>query len=329
MLLTVGIVRGTEPAPGNEIEIVYMSRERPVLMHVLLPSQEAPLPTRWNEWMTDWFSFLDRDSSGVLDRAEFDRSPSPSQVLAQRRAGLYPRLGDVGADFKAADLDGSSSIDREELTTYYRTGGVGPLDVIAGQCDMAWAETLTAEMFEALDRDGDGGLSGGELRQAMESLGRLDADDDELIMVSEIMPTPPPPRIETVSSRFLIPTLGAHSWEQETRSLADALSMHYGVDIDARTLRRRRPDVTCLVELTRGERGGSVVGDGKRVEAASRFGLADAIVALHPAPTPRGVAPGVRDFFLQQVRNASRIDPDRNAWKRWATDRFALLALVE
>ena len=143
---------------------------------------------RWREFLPLWFEYLDRDGDGRLSEAEFKVAPSPEQVCEQWRAGLYPRLGVAGADFKAADADGDGSLSRAELERSYRLGGAGPATVVRAERrnDLA---PLTAALVALLDRDRDGQLSKEELASAAVALGRVDLNEDEMVTPEELVAT--------------------------------------------------------------------------------------------------------------------------------------------
>ena len=134
--------------------------------------------------------FLDRDGNGRLSQQEFRLAPSPRQVRKQWQAGLYPRLGVAGADFRKADSNGDGSISRAELDRYYRLAGAGPVTVVQAHAE-ADAEKLGAVLFGLLDRNGDGRLSKAELTAAAASLRQADANEDDLLTPAELLAAAP------------------------------------------------------------------------------------------------------------------------------------------
>ena len=97
---------GTEtprPAPAtDDLELVYLAGTRPIVLRPALHVEDGSLEGRWIEHLREWRAFLDRDGDGKLSEAEFRLAPSPQQILQQWQAGLYPRLGKAGADFRAS-----------------------------------------------------------------------------------------------------------------------------------------------------------------------------------------------------------------------------------
>jgi hypothetical protein len=95
-----------QPAPASEdIQIVLLARSGPILLRVQVQTEGPKPTTRWAEHLRDWFAFLDRDGDGKLNPEEFRRAPPPDQVRRQWQSGLYPPLGEPGADLRTADAD--------------------------------------------------------------------------------------------------------------------------------------------------------------------------------------------------------------------------------
>ena len=84
-----------------------------------------------------------------------------------------------------SNKDGKVTLD--ELKTYYRKNGFGPLQVQPDP-EQGSAQVLTDALFKHLDRDKDGKLSKAELSQIEKTLAALDANDDDLLTPEELVP---------------------------------------------------------------------------------------------------------------------------------------------
>src|SRR5439155_4525727 len=76
----------------------------------------------------------------------------------------------------------------DEFISYYRQCGFGPFQLSIGPNQGASAR-LTEELFKHLDLNHDGKLSRAEMAAAVESLHKLDVDEDEFISAEEISPS--------------------------------------------------------------------------------------------------------------------------------------------
>jgi Ca2+-binding EF-hand superfamily protein len=281
------------PTASEEVQLALPGKEKPLVVRARLQAAGKPFADRWADYLRDWYAFLDRDGDGKLSAAEFGLAPSPRQVLDQWDAGLYPQLGDAGADFRLADKDHDGTVSPAEFAAYYAAAGVGPLRVVVRAADDSGRAAVSAGLFRLLDRDGDGRLSRDELRRAAESLRRLDANDDEVLTREEILPLAK----KALAGTALIPS---------------PLSVSYWVDgkLANSAVAQRLPALTNAsytfdVRLT--PTGGSC----RPPESASEVGEAavatgpGAVFRLRVAPTQPYLASGIRDLYRQQFSVAA------------------------
>jgi Ca2+-binding EF-hand superfamily protein len=308
---------------GKVQEVVCFTETGPVLLRVKLQGEFGAAEARWKEFLPRWFAYLDRDGDGRLSEAEFNRAPSPEMVREQWRSGLYPRLGAASANFRAADADRDGFVSLAEMDRYYRLGGAGPLNLVVTAPDDGRSEALTARLFAALDRDGDGKLSKQELAGAVAALRRFDINEDELLTPEELLPTPPRPAPARVAEKpVFVPMPGSSERAEQAAALAHELLRRYDRDGDGRlsaaeiglsTERFRALDRNRDTRLSAEELAGFLDGPADLTLAVSSGSEAITVsvgrrmrVGVATLPGQPSLAEGVRQFFRQQFALVDR-----------------------
>jgi Ca2+-binding EF-hand superfamily protein len=319
ILALVVLAAAADPRPADEgepLDLVYLADSGPILLRLRLQGDAAGAAARWKEFVPRWFDYLDRDGDGRLSEAEFRLAPSPEQVRQQWRAGLYPRLGVAGADFRTADADRDGTVSRAELERYYRLGGAGPVTVIGAET-RAGGEALTAALFKLLDRDGDGRLSKAELADAVKSLRLADANEDELLVPEELLATgPKEPTKGADESPPVVLVPGERAGRED---LLRELLRRYGRDGNGEkrlsaeglaALLEGPPDLELVVRTGR-DAGCRLVKSAGGWEASARGGAVllscpRARLTVAPLPADGALPAGVRQFYRQQFTAADR-----------------------
>jgi Ca2+-binding EF-hand superfamily protein len=134
-------------------------------------------PEKANEAFLDrFFDFFDRDGNGSLSPAEAAHVfPLP-----------MPGAGPIVMDFARLDADGDGQGSRTEFKQFYRRAGFASVTAVFAPASAA-RRKAGAELFRRLDRDGDGRLSREELARAPDLLRTLDADEDEVLTIEEVL----------------------------------------------------------------------------------------------------------------------------------------------
>jgi Ca2+-binding EF-hand superfamily protein len=306
-------------------EIVVLARRRPMMVRADVTVQGRCVDALWQEYLEDFFSYLDRDDDDLLSEREFRRGPSPAHLHRQRGGGLYPRIGEPSAVVGEADRNQDGSVAFAEFAAYYREGGVGPLALVTNTHAPFATEHHTREMMRVIDGDGDGMLSSAELRRARESLARLDLNDDELLTCDEVASGGPadegPPQ-----PLFINRLPGGTSPPQRIDDVRAALHGRYGLPLDHDAFHRLDRPVDCSVEV-------SPLGGECRLDAPSRLGPHLVVpmpdhggrVTIEVTTVQPGLAAGIRHVFLQQFAAARDARPEGSADAGPAGDRFALI----
>lgn len=177
------------PSPKSEpFDVLYYSEARPVVMRLWITTDGAPLNHAWEGFADALFAKLDTDKSGSLDEKE-------SGKLRQTLVLLTGRFVQPGGDAARAPLT------RDGLAAYLRATDLGPLrlpPIVNNQRvnrgfrrgGAPTPEMLDKALLDFLDTNKDGKLSPAELAASVTVLGKLDADENELIGMDELLGRP-------------------------------------------------------------------------------------------------------------------------------------------
>lgn len=174
-LLALALLAGARAEDEGRQDVVLLAEDRPVFVRLRIVAGDGSLDAAWRESMRALRAGLDRDGDGKLAAAEADGTTLAA--LVRLHAGVAaPRI-----DLEAAARDGDVSAD--ELAEALGPE-MGPFRVIAERAAVGRTDAL----FDRLDRDQDGALTGPELGAIVGALRKLDRDDDEMIGADELEP---------------------------------------------------------------------------------------------------------------------------------------------
>ena len=143
----------------------------------------------WTTHLRKYFDFLDRDGNGELNRYEAEFALTNAGVQQMVRTGYaYQRPDDVDRTFLGMDVDRDGRLSFDEFAFFYAPSANKTVEAVAGQPRDPFATTLTAELFKRFDTDKDGRLSRAELTAVETLFATLDADEDECLSASEVVP---------------------------------------------------------------------------------------------------------------------------------------------
>jgi Ca2+-binding EF-hand superfamily protein len=338
---------GARPAPDAQ-DFVYFADSRPVLIraHVLVDGK--PLAQVWDAFIDRVFKYLDVNGDGVLSKEEAERVPPPQTLFDT--FFLQPGGRVVGPSLATLGANQGGKVTRQELADYYRKNGAAPFQFRVGGGNQAEtrvrllglaqvgdppADLLNQRLFELLDTNKDGKLSREELAAGEKLLRKLDADDDEMVSVQEVVPNPAPPTDGLVVVRagdFVVSpgTTGAFLMlgpGESRTNLARQLLQRYGpkgkkpmglkltqkdLGLDKETFDRLDADGDGELDAEELARFGDRPADLELTVRVGRRPNGEPVVALAPRPEgPAGLAANVRktpDGALALDLGNSRID---------------------
>jgi Ca2+-binding EF-hand superfamily protein len=187
LLLAADQLREDPSAAAEVQDVVFFSEARPILFRLHLVADGKPFAARWEAFLGKLFAALDRDGDGVLDKDEAARAPLPQQLQQVFQGNVFlPNLTRPPA-FPEGLKNEDGAVTVTGFLEFYRRFGAGPVQLQAAPLRSATGDPLMEALFNALDANRDGKLSGKELAGASQSLlAQLDDNDDEILTAQEL-----------------------------------------------------------------------------------------------------------------------------------------------
>ena len=203
-------VMASTPAEPNDAEdLLYFAKHRLIILRMHVRVDGKSFAAIWDEYVDGVLADLDKDGDGVLSNQEQLQLPKQNEFL---QAGIIVR---TGTRLTPADRNRDGQVTRKELAEYFRGMGLRPFSTrLSNPPSNRMVSTIGGrqqqpqgtELFGHLDTDDDGKLSVDEFKSAMNSLHKLDLDDDETISLAELQPLQNPFFGFAVSGRRATPT---------------------------------------------------------------------------------------------------------------------------
>ena len=199
------------------------------------------------QYVDDLMSSMDTNQDGTVTVDEANgKILTPVQAV---QAGIIPTTDGIPTSLKPDLAPADGKITRQELLTYFRRMGLHPF-LMTYMPRMMPAGTARrprqvgnlneVPLFSRLDENGDGKISAVELRGGLNSLHKLDLDNDEMISEAELTPiatnqfVQPQPNAQTATYSPFLGTSSAESMTKQVRRLIEKYDspdrMKSGVD---------------------------------------------------------------------------------------------------
>jgi Ca2+-binding EF-hand superfamily protein len=284
------------PVPGDTQDLVYFGAARPLLLRLHVQIDGKSYRSAWEDAVAYVFKALDLNGDGVLRKEEIEKAPSVEYLFNSNL--VYNGVNAAVMSQMDQNHDGKVTLD--EFLFYCRKRGGGAFQFQFGQGETIYQDPfggaqvpvtgpLNDALFGYLDTNKDGKLSRAELAAMPATLLALDADEDEMVTVQELLPSlmqsgnrragiRPTPRssagnafflvdtdaVTTGLSRQLLDRYGSRGGQRLTRkelgldqNAFDDLDLDRNGDLDAKELERfnRRPaDLELIVRFGRSGR---------------------------------------------------------------------------
>ena len=205
----VSLSSAADASAATDIQdFVFLGDSRPVFVRLHVRTDGKALEEAWNDFMKYLFAYLDVDGDGVLSKAEAERAPAVDQLRSTGQGGGFAAFGGGGApagpSMDALDADKDGKVTLAELSAWYRKNGFAPFQfqfsgaqanpagmaagMLGGRAEPS-AAAVSEAIFALLDTDRDGKLTKEKLAAAPTILLRLDENEDEMIVPSELVPS--------------------------------------------------------------------------------------------------------------------------------------------
>ncbi len=189
LIVALALAAGPSRPPSDIQDLVYLTPSGPVIIRLHLRIDGKPFRQAFDALINDIFDGLDTNRDGVLSEKEAARVPvlgGEAINIGGNRIVLPP---------KAAPR---TALTRTGLAERYAAQGVVPFQlggprntILRDGATRRTPADITRRLIERLDTNKDGRLDAKELASAERLLLKLDADEDELLSVDELMDTPP------------------------------------------------------------------------------------------------------------------------------------------
>jgi Ca2+-binding EF-hand superfamily protein len=175
-------------AVADSQEVVVLSATRPVRVRVTVLCEGKPVAQLWEERLRAAFEFFDRDRDGSLNEKEAGLIFSDTGLNQVLQGGFFQPTGPDRPTVARLDTDKDGRVSVDEYLAYYKVSSAGLSRPQPPQPDYTNGGAVTEAIFKLLDANGDGKLTKDEVKGSEKLLATLDADEDECLNQTELVP---------------------------------------------------------------------------------------------------------------------------------------------
>jgi Ca2+-binding EF-hand superfamily protein len=189
-VLALAFSAGPPAPPDDSHELIILHRTRPYRVRLHLRINGRPFSEPWARQVAQLFRHLDTNKDGKLSPKELYLAPSREQWL-QMSSGDSTIDPDPAPPF-AELARGKAYVSFGDLTAYYAGSAAGPLRMAYG-ANVYAGGAASDRLWEALRPDEAGpsrNLTLEDIKAAPKAIERLDANEDEMISLAELMGYP-------------------------------------------------------------------------------------------------------------------------------------------
>ena len=172
------------PARPDTLELLIIRQKSVVRLRINVESSPTVTASRQAAFQK-LFAFLDRNNDGVLTPDEAKRLPTPF-ALRHILWGVFVPSAGLGAPWEELDANSDGRVNLDEMTTYYHRPGLP--GILAGYGQAPHSNQLTDALWKQLGIGEKSTFDEKTWTAGREKLQHLDANDDELIGPSELVP---------------------------------------------------------------------------------------------------------------------------------------------
>jgi len=170
-------------------DVVFYAPDHPYLFRFIVMVDGRPIAEHAEQLLSDLFKVLDQDQDGILSSQERKLLPS------ERTLAMVGISGSGHSPSRQLLLQGprSSVKTKEELRSYIHWLGLDSLSLVSPIQEAASAAPPVGQvLFQAIDVDHNNRISQAELKAAAYHLRKMDLNNDEIWMSSELILSNPP-----------------------------------------------------------------------------------------------------------------------------------------
>ncbi|MGF1582962.1 MAG: hypothetical protein ACFCD0_26885 [Gemmataceae bacterium] len=188
--LAIPVGASSDEAASQSVEVVYWG-ETPKLFRLDIRINGEPPNQLFRSVVADWVRYCDRDSDGKLNALEIRNMPDATSFASILRNGYYYPRNTVGLDITTFGKSPQEKVSVDDLVAHYSANPRMASIQLSPSLNRPRSTSSSKRwLFEAIDTNDDRKLSKQELTAGIELIRKYDANDDEMLIETEIPGAP-------------------------------------------------------------------------------------------------------------------------------------------